>query len=81
MNCEFKQCIFNKDSVCITDKIHINEWGMCEVGTFVILPEKELEALKERQLRELKEHIEKGLMEEQAAGEQDSDLDCGPSSE
>jgi len=37
---------------------------MCEVGTFVILPEKELEALKEKQLNELKKSIESSLTDE-----------------
>ena len=57
MNCEVNYCIFNKNLKCGLDIMHINEYGVCEERTFVLLENEILKLLKEKQLKELDDYI------------------------
>ncbi|MDL2289398.1 hypothetical protein LJB83_01390 [Clostridia bacterium OttesenSCG-928-F22] len=59
MNCEFDYCIYNNDHNCILETIKINGYGMCEACTLPSIPHKDLQHIKEKQLKAL-EKSEKG---------------------
>ena len=53
MNCEYEYCIYNRDCLCILDKIEVNSFGMCDSCIIVELDKDFLTTEKERQLREI----------------------------
>jgi len=53
LKCDFGYCIYNEDFLCVLKKIQINSLGMCEECIIVTIEEKELEMMKERDLRAL----------------------------
>ena len=53
MNCEFKYCIYNKNSKCEFEKVAINALGMCDDCIIVTLTTDLLEATKKQHLQKL----------------------------
>ena len=55
MECEFNYCIYNKDSICILEKITVDGLGMCEPREIVSMPEEDLQKYKEKRLETIKQ--------------------------
>jgi len=55
MNCEANYCIYNKNWVCILDKIRINSLSMCDSCEIVTVPGENLEQYKNERLKEIDE--------------------------
>ena len=63
MKCDFKYCIYNKESACIKSEVKINSSGMCN-GIFAVnIPDGLIEFYKETQIEELNETNNQLLLE------------------
>lgn len=53
MRCYFDYCIYNKNLICILDKVEINSIGQCEDCIIVSIPAEKLEKYKCNQLQKI----------------------------
>lgn len=57
MECKYKYCIYNKNSLCLLDEVRIDRTGQCESCVMVWLPDGKLEEYKDDNIIELMESI------------------------